>query len=459
MAKRGIQCRVAKEHIIIEESSAPDLLSSAIVNLWRKSHGMEKRAFRSRAFKSLERNCRKIYSPINGSRLPPDLSAAAGAIDLQSALHNFFRWSGAPWYGGDFRTANEIALRLHRAFLSSQINRTYFVPLDRLSLMDRSVRPHKNVKNIHFGPNEVVLLTSAELRQRIPQDGLKRFGHQFEFPIERLDDRYWLIVTTVENAGVIWERTWRRFMYHPIDTFGKSPMFKSTFPNEIEEAILVLLLSWKKEPIDRAWNPFTIPWVYSLTNDTFARPNPAPNPSALSWDLVGDHSEVLEVPDQSEIVNLTDDKIDSIRQRWSKLQTVLRKTDAEGTSFHPLTLHFFIKAFSEEGIDEIIATISCIEATLQLPEERNRTELMKRYRRLVNADNCYQWLDNAFKLRREYIHSLGNPKATIIFKDLARTRLSLINAVDAYIDLASRCDDRNRTELLRFLSNQQASEN
>ena len=441
--------------MIIEEPSAPDPLSSAIMDLWRTSHETEGNAFRSRAFKRFESNCGTIYSSINGSRLPQESSTTAWPIDLKPALHNFFRWNGAPWYGGDFRHANEIALRLHRAFLSSQISRAYFVPLDRLSLRDRSARPHKNVTNIHFGPNEVVLLTKSELSRRIPEDGLRRFGYLYEFPTERLDDRYWLIVNVKEKAGSIWNRTWRRFLYEPIGASGKTPMFKPIFPNEIEEAIFVLLLNLKKEPKDMTWDSFTVPWIYSFTDDPFAKPNRAPDPSALSWDFVGDHGEGFKVSNKSEEFDLTEENVQGLRQRWDKLQAALAKTDDENANIHPLTLHFFIKAFTEEGIDEIIANISCIEATLRLPNEWSRKKSMKRYEQLVKDKNCHQWLENAYELRNNYLHSLGDPRAAITSTDVARTRLSVLKAVDAYLNLASRYCDRNRKSLLDTLSKEQ----
>ena len=439
-----------------EEPSAPKLLSSAINVLWRASHGTEKRAFRSKAFKELENSCRNVYSSIIGSRLPHEHSATSWPVDLQSALHNFLRWNGAPWYGGDFPNSDETTLQLHRAFLSSQVNRTYLVPLDRLCLVNKSAHPQKNVKNIHFGPNEIVLLTKSELSRRIPEDELRRFGYLYEFPTERLDDRYWLIVNVQENAGAIWKRTWRRFLYEPIGAFGKSPMFKSTFSNEIEEAIFTLLLSLKKEPNDITWNSFTVPWIYSFTDDPFAKPNPSPDTSELSWNIVGDPGEEFEVSDLSEIVKLTDDEIDGIGQRWCKLQTVLRKTDAESASFHPLTLHFFVKAFIEEGIDEIIASISCIEATLRLPNEWSRKKSIKRYKQLVKDKDCHQWLESAYELRNNYLHSLGDPRAALTSADIARTRLSVVKAVDAYLNLASRYCDRNRKSLLDTLSNEHA---
>ena len=42
-----------------------------------------------------------------------------------------------------------------------------------------------------------------------------------------------------------------------------------------------------------------------------------------------------------------------------------------------------------------------------------------------------------------YLHSLEDPKATISFGDLARARLSVVKAIDAYLDLASLYTDLN----------------
>ena len=146
--------------------------------------------------------------------------------------------------------------------------------------------------------------------------------------------------------------------------------------------------------------------------------------------------------------------MDALQQRWHKLRTALAKTDSERASFHPLTAHFFVKAFLDEGIDEIIANISCIEATLQLPEEWTRENLMKRYQCLVNDEESCRWLDSAYRIRNRYLHSLEDPKATISFEDLARARLSVVKAIDAYLDLASRHADLNRNALLRSLNEQ-----
>ena len=75
---------------------------------------------------------------------------------------------------------------------------------------------------------------------------------------------------------------------------------------------------------------------------------------------------------------------------------------------------------------------------------------------LVNDEESCQWLDSAYKLRNMYLHILEDPKATISFVDLARARLSVVRAIDAYLDLTSLYADLNRTALLRSLNVKQA---
>ena len=243
----------------IEEPGAPKWLRFTISNLWRAPHRCEEQALDSQGFKCLEDNCRTNYARIDGSRLPQSASGSSWPNSLQTALRNFLRWNSAPWHTGECPNADETAQRLHGAFLSSQINRTYFVPLDRLLLLDKSLRPCHGIKNVRFGTNEVALLRHAELSQRIPQDGLKRFGDLYKFPIDNLDDRYWLIVKVRENAGAIWERHLFRFMYEPNGEYGKIPMFEPTYPKEVEKALFVLLLSFLRKSDNITKDLFLVP--------------------------------------------------------------------------------------------------------------------------------------------------------------------------------------------------------
>ena len=440
----------------IRNPSLPQSVRSAISELWRTSLPTEDSALASRAFDLLERNCRDTYSAISGSRIHEVSDSNTEPRALRSALRNFFRWNSAPWHCEHRPNADDTAVNLHRAFLSSTVNRTYFAPLDRLCLLRYSVRLSEKLTSVRFGPNEIVLLTSEELSHRIPCEALSRFGPRHEFPLKQLDDRYWLVVTVQEDAGPIWKRNWHQIWYERLDDFDKIPVFESTYPAQVEDALFVLLLGFVKELDDIFWRPFVIPWVYSFTEDPFADPPRSPDSSVLSTTFVGEPGEEFEVSDQSERFSLTGDDLIALEKRWSKLQTVSAKTDAEGKNFHPLTRYFFVKAFVDQGIDEIIASISCIEATLQLKGEFNTRELMKRYKFLVNDDEARQWLKKAYTIRKEYLHSLGTPTDMITFEDLARTRASLVKAVDAYLHLASQRRDLDRDTLLKLLATNSA---
>jgi hypothetical protein len=372
--------------------------------------------------------------------------------ELRSALQNFFRWNGGPWYDSPSPDVSDTALRLHQSFLSTEVNRTYFAPLDRLGLEDTTQHPWQKLEHIRFGPNEILLLKSADLAQAVRYEALKRFDRWYWLPIESLDDFYWLMVRTREEAGPIWTRTWHAVVHMTWSEVGRVPVFEPTYPGPVEDALFVLLLTLVKEQSETLWKHFAVPWTYSVTDDPFAQPDRAPNPSALTWTVVGNPDDEFEVPDRSEIFETTQKRLeDAVQQRWRLLQAALARTDTEQANFHPLTKHFFVKALAEEGIDEVLANISCIEATLQLPEEKTRKNLMNRYKRLVGDEEAYQWLKHAYDLRNKYLHSLGNPKEAISWKDLAHARWSVIKAVDRYLALTEARSEFSRERLLQSL--------
>lgn len=443
-----------------EAPGIPRPVRSAIAELWRMSSHTEESALKSGAFRLLEVNSEATYLEIKGSRLSQKPSSIARPNELQTALRNFFRWNGAPWYGGSCPDADETALALHQAFLATEVERTHLAPLDRLDLKNPTQHPHEPVKSVRFGPNEIARLSSTALGQRIRHHVLKRFGHWHQFPTEELDDFYWLVVSAPEEAGPIWERTWLANLANlqkTWDEIGQIPIFEPTYPEPIEDALFVLLLSLVKKSKEDPWEPFSVPWVYSSTDDPFADAPRAPDPSALTWTLIvhsnfySNEEEEFEVPERSEFFKIDHEKIEALERRWQKLQAALTKADTEQANFHPLTKHFFVKALAVEGIDEIVANISCIEATLMLKERKGREKMEKRYKQLLGSDEAFKWLKSGYVLRDKYLHSLGDPKGAIAWEDLGRIRWSVSKAVDSYLDLTEQKGDLNREALLLSL--------
>lgn len=429
----------------------PEPISSAISELWRISSRSEDESFNSGAFRALECSCQSTYMEYQGSRLLKQNINAVNAKELKLVLQNFFRWNGAPWYGRDCTNADETALKLHKAFLSRVVKRIHFAPLDRFCLEHQPLHKRQTKTNIRFGQNEVLRLSGGELALRIPCEALKRFGRWYQFPTEKLDGFYWLISSEYEEAGPVWQRTWLNLFRKKFDEIGIVPLFESKYPAAIENALFVLLLSFVKKPNEAPWKPFAVPWTYSFTEDPFADAHRAPDPSLLTLTLVGHPGEEFEVPDQSGFFEITNQQLEMIEERWLKLKSAQTKAGPDQANFHPLTKHFFVKAFTEDGIGEIIANISSIEATLQLPEEMSRKKLMKRYKRLVQDEKAYQWLEKAYDFRNRYLHSLGDPKETTTWEDLAEIRWSLVRAIDAYLNFANQQSELNREELLRLV--------
>ena len=125
---------------------------------------------------------------------------------------------------------------------------------------------------------------------------------------------------------------------------------------------------------------------------------------------MGDENDQFEVPDQSEIFDFGTRLLDALQQRWNELETVLARADTDDANFHPLTKHFFVKALSEHGVDEILSNLSCLKASLQLKQEKNRTKLTQRFASLVADDQAALWLEATYRLRNDYLHSVGDPE-------------------------------------------------
>ena len=432
-------------------SIVPGRLRTAIADLWQLPRTSNERIHLSRSFRVLEDTCRSVYAGIEGSRLMRQPSIKLTPSVLNRTLQNFFRWNGAPWLTGRTPSADETASSLHGAFLRQTIYRTYLVPLDRLYLEDRSSGSAHEVTSVRFGPNEIVRLHREELAQRIPADGLARFGARFQFPTAELDGFFWLATGRTEPAGPIEKRTWLDLFntrVADVDTVG---LFRSIYPTPVEDALFALLLILLKDPGETPWQPFQVPWIFSFTNDLFSGPVPPPDPSALSHDIVGDEHDQFEVPDKSEVFAFGTHQQEALQRRWKHLETVLARGDTDDANFHPLTKHFFVKALSEHGVDEIISNVSCLEATLMLKADRNRTSLKQRFAHLVDDHQASQWLKSAYRLRDDYLHSLADPKHMVTRVDLARTRWNVAMAVGRYLDFAIQRPELNRSQLLKQL--------
>ncbi len=439
--------------VATHDTFLPESVRSAIAELWRASPRDELRASESAAFRLLVHNCRAVYGAIGGSRLEGTPSRKLQPTTLQSALLRFFRWCGAPWNDSNCLTVDDVALRLHRALLTPDVNRVYLVPLDQLRLEAPSDSLGA-LGNAPFGPNELRRLTRADLNQLVPVDGISRFGRQYAFPAELLDGLCWLVVTVREDAGALWKRTPLRWFHETTyGSIGETPLYEPSYPRPVEDALFVLLLTFRKLPNESPWRPFLVPWIYSFTDDPFAEPERPPEPSALTWRLVGDPpDEVALVPDQLWPFPITEQVLDELRTRQSEFEITSAPCGSYDANLSALVPYFYVRAFAENGIQEIIANLSCIEATLMRRGQRGRKGVLERFERLTDDQNAREWLKSGYRLRDRFLHSLAGSGDRVHSRELAQIRWSVTQAVREYMSFACKDRGRSREDLLGLLS-------
>ena len=86
-----------------------------------------------------------------------------------------------------------------------------------------------------------------------------------------------------------------------------------------------------------------------------------------------------------------------------------------------------------------------------MKSDKRRNVLKERYARLVCNEKALEYINIAYRLRDDYLHSLGDPKKKVNWRDLAQARWAIAMAVDNYLHFANRRPDFNRSALLRLL--------
>jgi hypothetical protein len=394
--------------------------------------------------------CSSAYSRIPKSRLAKPAKDDFGRFELREALGCFFRWVGAPCHHGpDPLTAEEAAARLHSAFLMERVHRLYLAPLDQLGLEDKTKRPHEALRRVRFGTCEIVLLDDDYIGEFVPVDALKRFGRLFWFPSGQLIGFYYLAVRSEEKAGPIGQRGRMNWLYVLSYELDRIEIYKPLHAGPVEDALFTMLLYLidVKNPSHRE-KPFAVPWVYSFTDDPFFAPPPSPDPACLPRIPIDPETDT----ERANRFEFGEAEIEeALGRRWRRLQSALDRAASAGGNFHPLTKHFFVEVFAEDGIDEIVALISCVEATLMLSEKWPEDELLKRYRRLGEDDQAFNFLKCAYQVRNKYLHALADSRETVTLNDVAKCRLAVAKAADEYLTFADAKREQDREVLLRSL--------
>lgn len=411
-----------------------EAMRAVLEPLWALKPPGPDKLYQDPAFLALKAHCEAIYpsaAPGLGSAFA--LADALRALGLPCAVKLLA--VGGP---GDLGVA---AVRLVEALEATTITRRYLCPLDWADTLPE----------LTFGQATVRSPSAAELAQLFDAQRLTRLFPAQELEIGRLAQFHWIIVEeTVPIKDGLAERAFPMFGMMQKD-LGEIEVHAGEHGPALTDALFGLLLApwedWHSSGSGN-WRAFKIPWVHVETGDLFVRPKEVPSADLLSWqpaERVKD-GELLEV-EVPLYVSLWDEAEAALPQLdqswWARLET------ASGTALFSTPIkHFLVRAFFSDGMDEIMAHMTTIEAALGMHEDFTgplpagikkmavNKRLAKRIERLLGDAQLANDYRALFELRSKYVHGraiLGKVPSA----DRAKARRLARKVVTALIDAAN----------------------
>lgn len=340
-------------------------------------------------------------------------------IGLPFALNHALRSLGLPCLCPSSIRTGEIEPQqafnlIEAAFTQKTVRRRYLCPLD---LAD-------NIPSLSFGNAKVKRFTPAELDNLFDKPRMSRYYPDIRLDSDKFSQFYWLVVEEVvplhQEVG---DRAVPSFPVMMNADLGEIDPHKGKFPVAVEQALFFLLLApwdeWSMMP-EVDWRGFRIPWVYQLDEDLFVAPSVPRGADSLSWEprfQVDDWGDLNEFEHPVEL-RLSDEATESLARlgdkEWMELQV------AQGTElFETPVVHFLVRGFLSDGIDEFMAHLTTVEAAFGLPSDHQSHE-RARYPRLgatkrvarrlaaaVNEAGAAAIYEDLFNIRSAFIHGRG----------------------------------------------------
>ena len=326
----------------------------AIALLWRLTAPAPKDFYQHPAFVDFKSFCERTFP------------AADRGLGFSFGLADALRGAGLPCLMPSAAVPSSLdvaACRIVETFEATSVRRRYLCPLD---LAD-SLPP------MQFGPASVRAFSSAELNLLF--DGARLVRH---FPGQQLDlarfaSFQWLIV---EELAPLPERAGQRAMPFLYDSwnrdFGTIDPHGGTHPDIVTDALFGLLLApWEDwHSLETDWRGFQIPWIHVAIDDLFVRPRPVPTADTLTWEDAAyqeDDGELIEY-ERPLRIHLNDDA-EVVLSRldhawWARIEAAMATS-----LFETPVKHFLVRAAFSEGMDQIMAHMTAIEAALGLQSD------------------------------------------------------------------------------------------
>lgn len=349
---------------------------------------------------------------------------------------------------------------LDEAFRRKTTLRRHLCPLD---LADE-------LPPLRFGQARVAQFSADELANHFDAPRLARTFPGQPLDTKRLAQFHWLVIEEEIELDPRPEARSSPFMYMTFDRdFGEIEPHLGRFPPSVEAALFFLLLApWEEwstmQEVD--WRGFRVPWIYTVDDDLFIRPAPPPSADSLTlepWIVEDDWGEEIEL-ERPTTLHLDDHATTGLAlftdSAWQQLEA------ARATSlFETPVAHFLVRAFLADGMDEVIAHMTAIEAAVGLEMDHKKwlrpkpdphkkvssaTErVAARVAAILNDPASVQAYKDLFELRSSFIHGRAGLQKISTAQRVTARRLAR-GVARGLVDAALQCA-RSRTEILSDL--------
>lgn len=352
------------------------------------------------AFVAFARHCEAYYP------------AAKASFGLHFALSDALRALGLPCSQraeaekGDV-TVDEAAARLVAALEARSITRRYLCPLD---LAD-------DLPEMAFGPVTLRKFGKDELADLFDDCALRRLYPSHRLDSARLSWVQWLVVEETEEMVPEIGRRALPFFYDMASDLGAIDVHAGQYAPAVTQALFPLLLEpWEEWTslvgVGGDWRGFLIPWVHLETGDLFVRPRTPPTAEALTFEeAYGPRGEEYERPVTLYLSGQADESLARLDQaRWDKILMA-----AQSDLFSTPIQHFLVRVYFTEGMDQIMAHMTTIEAALGMLADRGKAppgnaklapgkRLEARIAALLQDPAAATVYEELFELRSRFVH-------------------------------------------------------
>lgn len=367
---------------------------------------------------------------------------------LRTEIRNVFRYVGAPWFEGICPSVDAATAALERAYQQTEQQITHLVPLDIADDLPRS----------SFGPFEIRQFSRAEFSDVVGLARLKRYGAHTVPDVAKLSQFTWLIYRETRARHKPWRSKTFLSEIH-LDEVGRVRQLRRRFSPELELGLFVLTLApWEEIAANTywTWQPFRFPWVYAISDDPFREPSRSPDPASLTWEDRYDPSteDVYEAPLRNTLEDVNKLRLQTtLPQFWQKAAPILTKALIEEGCFNPLVEHYFLRAFEEEGLDQLLWHTASVDAAVGKKEGSGSTErLFGRLQKLTGDHALTGKFQELYDRRSEYIHGRKVKDKNLWQVDLATARKVARLVVTGVLELAHDHPTWSRDELLAYLN-------